>query len=216
MVISDSILRDVLTDVYWITGGPCAGKTTVTEILSRKHGFAVLPDRFSDYQARADLAEHPALRYPGPGTDWEWFFNRPIDEYVAWLEDVARSTLEFIVVDLLTEHPERPIIVERFTDPRTTMQLASPGSVALLFADEELVRQDLLQREDHRPILECIQANTTDPAAAEENVIAATIEHARRRHRSAVEAGVPVLTRRQETCAEELVWEVEEIFGLGH
>ena len=216
MMISDSIVREALADVYWITGGACAGKTTVTEVLSQKHGFTVFPDRISEYQTRADLQAMPAMRYPRPGTDWEWFFNRPVDEYVTWLEDVARCVLEFIVVDLIKETRTRPVIVEQFAEPSATMSIAATGSVALMFAEEELVRSDLLHRDDHGMILECIEAHTRDPRTAEANVVAASVEIARRRREWTTHAGIPVLTREGATRPEELVWQVEECFGLEH
>jgi hypothetical protein len=162
-------LRERLQEVYWITGGACAGKTTVTHLLSHKHGIEVLPDRIGEYRATADFGEFPALRDPNPNTDWEWFFNRPIDEYVCWLEDMAAAMMQFILTDLVGSGFGRPIIVEQFTDPAQTAAIVPRNRVIAMFADEGLIEEELLQRADHKMILECIEANVRDPRAAKTN-----------------------------------------------
>lgn len=93
MRIADSIIKDNLDHVYWITGGACAGKTTASNLLAKTHGFTIFPDRHSDYQRAADFSEFPALRIPWPGTDWEWFFGRPLEAYVRWLEESESAAL---------------------------------------------------------------------------------------------------------------------------
>ena len=95
MRIANSVLSPHLADVYWITGGACAGKTTVTALLSEKHGFSVFPDRMREYQNAADFNEFPSMRYPRPSTDWEWFFNRDVDSYAGWLEENIAAQLEY-------------------------------------------------------------------------------------------------------------------------
>ena len=212
--ISDTILRARLQDVYWITGGACSGKTTVTELLAKKHGLAVFPDRVSEYQAAADLDEFPQLRDPSPETDWEWFFNRPIDEYVKWLQDVNSALLQFILVDLLSGNLPRPIVVEQFTNPAETAAIAAHASVVSMYTTEDLLRAELLNRADHRMILDCIKANTSNPSAAEANVINASLEAARRSLALAESAGCKIIYRTKDTRPEDLLLQVEVHFGL--
>jgi hypothetical protein len=71
MTITDSIPREALADLFWITGGPCAGKITVAEILSRTHGFAVFSRQDLRLPGSSGPREIPAMQYPRPRIDWE-------------------------------------------------------------------------------------------------------------------------------------------------
>ena len=214
MRIADSILRDRLSHVYWITGSACAGKTTVTGLLAEKHGFTIFPDRHADYQQAADFSEFPALRIPRPGTDWEWFFSRPVDEYVRWLEESVAADLEFAVVDLLSESTDKRILVDTVIDPLSLIKISAWDRVICMFGTEEMIRRELMHRDDHRNILDCIQTNTSDPAAMEENVVISAIEYSRRSRNNAVSVGAKIVERLSETTKADLFAEIERHFDL--
>ena len=74
-------LRDV---VYWIGGGTCAGKSTVADILSTKHGLTPYhaDDHWDDHVERADPTAHPFLHRLGSTGPGDWF-RRPHDEGIA-------------------------------------------------------------------------------------------------------------------------------------
>lgn len=54
MKISDRLLRQYLDHVYWICGGPCGGKSTMTNLLSSKWdmNYYSSDDHTFDYQKR--------------------------------------------------------------------------------------------------------------------------------------------------------------------
>jgi hypothetical protein len=212
--ISNSVLKNHLRDVYWITGGACAGKTTVANLLAAKYGFAVFPDRFSEYQQAADFDLFPALRYPNPTVDWEWFFNRDINDYVGWLEHVCADLLQFIVVDLIGGEFPRPIIVEQFTEPVRTAAIAARDRMVTLYATDTLIESELLARPDHAMILECINENTKNPKEAERNVIRASVEASHRSLDRATSVDCRILRRSEDTQPQELLTQVENHFGL--
>ena len=213
MRIADSILKERLDHVYWITGGPCAGKTTVTALLAEKHGFAIFPDRHSDYQQAADFSDFPALRIPWPGTDWEWFFGRSIEESARWLDESEAADLEFKIVDLLAEPKCKKILVDTTADPRSLMKISGRNNVVSMFGEDEMIRRELLHRADHKMILDCIQANTSDPAAMEKNVVSSAVEFSHRQRGKADAAEVKVIQRLPDTTRGELLAAVEEHFG---
>ena len=39
MIFQDNIMKEYLKNVYFITGTPCGGKTTVSRALAEKYGF---------------------------------------------------------------------------------------------------------------------------------------------------------------------------------
>jgi hypothetical protein len=214
MRIADSILSDHLKHVYWITGGPCAGKTTVTNLLAEKYGLSVFPDRHSEYQQIADKAEFPAMRIPWPGTDWEWFFNRPTDEYVRWLEESLSAELEFQIVDLLKTSDKERLIVDTCADPLALHQISAPSRVICLFGDDDLIRRDLLHRDDHKMILDCIRANTASPETSERLVAESGVEFSHRLQKRAEASEGKILRRTDRTAPDELLARVEKHFRL--
>jgi hypothetical protein len=200
--------------VYWITGGACAGKTTVTALLASKHGVRVFPDRHTEYQQEADFSEFPALRFPWPGTDWEWFFGRSVEESARWLDESTSADLEFKIADLLAEPRDRDIVVDVIADPQVLVRIAGVNRVVCLFGGEGMIRRELLHREDHKMILDCIRENTSDPARMEESVVSAAIEMSRRQRDSAVAAGARIIQRLPDTNPADLLTEVAEHFGF--
>ena len=39
MIFQDNVIKEYLKNVYFITGTPCGGKTTVSRALAEKYGF---------------------------------------------------------------------------------------------------------------------------------------------------------------------------------
>lgn len=117
-------------------------------------------------------------------------------------------------MDLLGEPKDGKILVDVIADPQTLTSIASWNNIVCLFGSDDMIRNELLHRNDHKMILDCIQENTSDPAAMVENVVSAAIESSRRQMARAKAAGVKILKRRQETTPEELLAAVEKHFRL--
>ena len=83
-----------------------------------------------------------------------------------------------------------------------------------MFGQDEMIRRELLHRADHKMILDCIQANTSDPAAMEQNVVSSAVEFSHRQRGRAAAAEVKVIQRLADTTRDELLAAVEEHFGL--
>ena len=39
MIVQDNVIKEYLKNVYFISGTPCAGKTTITRALGKKYGI---------------------------------------------------------------------------------------------------------------------------------------------------------------------------------
>lgn len=62
-----TVERD-LSDVYWIRGSGCSGKSSIAKILELEHGFTAYhcDDQWGEHEARSTPAKHPAtLRVRG-------------------------------------------------------------------------------------------------------------------------------------------------------
>ena len=57
MIFQDNVIKEYLKNVYFITGTPCGGKTTVSRALAEKYGFEMLLIRRLRYICMADHAK---------------------------------------------------------------------------------------------------------------------------------------------------------------
>lgn len=53
MEIKDNVLKEYLKNVYFVTGTPCGGKTTISRALGAKHNLPVydVDEEFTMHQA---------------------------------------------------------------------------------------------------------------------------------------------------------------------
>ena len=56
MIFQDNIIKEYLRNVYFISGTPCGGKTTITRALGEKYNIPVyvIDDQMSVHQLKAD------------------------------------------------------------------------------------------------------------------------------------------------------------------
>ena len=52
MIFQDNVIKEYLKNVYFITGTPCGGKTTVSRALEEKYGFELfdVDERFDEHK----------------------------------------------------------------------------------------------------------------------------------------------------------------------
>jgi hypothetical protein len=158
MNISNNILKYHLRNVYFLSGTACGGKTTMSKILSEKHGFLLYKDNiyYDEHKKIASIEEQPALTKTFPS--WENYFSRPVPEYSQWLSDSCSEELEFILVDLLKVPSDQKIIADLHMTPEIAKQITDYNRIAFLVTEPDLVIRDYYDREHHREILECIMS----------------------------------------------------------
>ena len=63
MIFQDNVIKEYLRNVYFITGTPCGGKTTITRALGEKYGIPVyvIDDQFTIHQAMSDREHQPNM-----------------------------------------------------------------------------------------------------------------------------------------------------------
>ncbi|MBQ6095309.1 MAG: AAA family ATPase, partial [Lachnospiraceae bacterium] len=61
MIFQDNIVKEYLKNVYFITGTPCGGKTTISRALSKMYGIPVydIDERFEEHQKMSDAEHQP-------------------------------------------------------------------------------------------------------------------------------------------------------------
>lgn len=118
--------------VYWIGGSPCAGKTTISNIIAQEFGWLVYSiDRyFETYLQRADSNKHPHLTaYSQLGL--KQFLLQDPQKQLEQIIGMSQEQFEFILDDLAqlkVDNPENIILVEgsNILADSVSSQIASP------------------------------------------------------------------------------------------
>lgn len=63
MKIKDKIIKEYLKNVYFVTGTPCGGKTTISRVLAEKHCFTVydVDEKFANHKSLSNSIDQPAM-----------------------------------------------------------------------------------------------------------------------------------------------------------
>ena len=85
MLFQDNVLKEYLKNVYFITGTPCGGKTTISRELAKRHNLLVydVDEQFEQHQKLSNSVLQPAMNKQF--TDADEFFGRTVEEYKHWL-----------------------------------------------------------------------------------------------------------------------------------
>lgn len=79
MIFQDNVIKEYLKNVYFITGTPCGGKTTVSRALAKKYGFELfdVDERFDEHKKMSNPLFQPAMNTYFNSADE--FFGRKLD-----------------------------------------------------------------------------------------------------------------------------------------
>lgn len=101
MIFQDNVVKEYLKNVYFITGTPCGGKTTISRELGRKHNFLVydVDERFSQHKKMSSPVYQPAMNKVFKNADE--FFDRTVENYSKWLLKNTREQLDYVLMDLI-------------------------------------------------------------------------------------------------------------------
>ncbi|HIJ65972.1 MAG TPA: hypothetical protein HPP77_08460 [Candidatus Hydrogenedentes bacterium] len=214
MKIADSVLAAHLRNVLWIGGGAYGGKTTVTDLLADKRGFTAYhpEDYFHQHKDMCSYQDHPAMLRPFLG--WEWFFNRPIDEYSAAILETDREHFEWVIVDLVKMSQHATVVVDgHMLDPAFLMRIAPRDNVIFLFADGPTIREGFFAREDKHDLLGVINS-LQNPEGTRKHVLEVACEVSARKLERVRVSGLKYILRSGDSSAEDTLLQVEEHFGL--
>ena len=112
MIFQNNIIKEYLKNVYFITGTPCGGKTTITRALGKKYGIPVyvIDDQFTIHQLKSDEEHQPCMNRQFKDADE--FFGRSVEEYRDWLIGNSREQLDYVLLDLIKLSRDRIILCD--------------------------------------------------------------------------------------------------------
>lgn len=213
MKINDHYLKEQLKHVYWLNGGCCAGKTTMTKKFVEELGFQTLEDNVLNYRPFTKAAEYPALQYPHPDLNWDEWFNRPQNEYCEWLLQIVEEMMEFFVIDLLKMPADIPVIIDLGIMPERILPFVPKERMICLYTSDEEIERLFFFREDHKMILDVINL-TANPAETITNGNKNVVKFSRDIRNACVKSGIKTLERTTSLSVEEQFRVVCEHFGL--
>ena len=214
MYLNDTYLKEKLKHVYWLTGGPCSGKTTMTKALYQSYGFKQLDLLFSVYRDYFDDPKYDPMKIPYSGMDWEWYFNRPLDEYIEWMLVTCRRVLDFFLIDLLAESSDKPIVIDCGVEVEYLLPFIQKEHIIGFFTSDEEITKKYLHRDDHNMIWVCINKNVEDKDAAINNVNNAMIGYSNAVKKSCESYGIKQIIRTPDLSVKEQLEQVVKYFKL--
>ena len=201
------------SNVYFLLGCPCAGKTTVGNILVQKYNmlyFSGDNKRF-DYYKLAEKEKHPFMTMDASDF-WSW----TLDEMVAWEKGVISEQTPYILNDLneLSKSNEL-ILFEGMLDLSTVSKIVPANQIVYLSVEKSVCEREFFTREDHRGMIENIM-NTPDISEDEKQrrIFMRKAAAINAFHVNANEFGVQTFMREETRTAHEMAEKVAGYFGL--
>jgi len=123
-----------LEHVFWLGGSPCAGKSSISEIIASRFGLDVyhVDEAFERHAQNFDPIRHPALtKWLASSCNQRWM--QPIDSLMRDAIGCYQEHFTMILEEVLSL-PERPLLVEGTALlPRDVAGLLSQPSHAIWF-----------------------------------------------------------------------------------
>lgn len=213
MIFQDNVIKEYLKNVYFITGTPCGGKTTIARALAKRHGFLV-------YDVDAQFAEHrkisSALLQPTMNTvfsDADAFFGRTVAEYRRWLVDSTREQLDFALLDLIRLSQNQIVLCDCHLPLEQAETLTEPSRIVFLLRDPSNIVEEYCNRPDHQDFSRFLHsASDPEKAKAVCNETLQTLNEGL--YHTVKNSDYFWLERTSASTVEETIRKVEQHFGF--
>jgi hypothetical protein len=202
-----------LPDVFWIGGSPCAGKSSIADMLAREYNLQLYhcDEHYEAHLRRADPVRHPVMS-AATGKSWDEVWMHPVDFLVAREIAFYREEFDLILKDLLAMPRSAPLCAEgaALLPECVAPLLDRPNRGVWIVPTEEFQRKEYARRDWVANILrQCI-----DPQLAWENWMGRDAQFARVVAQQAVSLGFEVLEVDGSGTIAENARRVAEQFGL--
>lgn len=198
--------------IYWIGGSPCAGKSAIAEILSKKHGLTYykVDDHFERHIRMANADEHPVcMDFLTLDVDQVWM--APVQTQLEREILIYRELFDFVLADLL--RVEKPVLVEGAGClPELVYPYTGLGQKAVwIVPTETFQRYHYGQRSWAKNIIK----DCRDPQQAYDLWMSRDVAYAKTVQKQCSDLNLPFLVVNGETSIKEnAAWAAEQL-GLG-
>lgn len=211
MIFQDNVLKEYLKNVYFITGTPCGGKSTISKILAKRHNFAVynIDEQFSIHQKIVDSKFQPSMTKKFKNADE--FFGRSVEEYTKWLIDNTREQLDFVLLDLIRLSQNQIVLCDCDLTVENADRLSDISRVAFLIKEPSNLIEDYCNRPDHQDFNDFINSCTNVNKA--KSTCNQTLRNLNtKRYNEIKNSRYFWLERNENSSVEETVYKVEQHF----
>ncbi len=160
MIFQDNVMKEYLKNVYFITGTPCGGKTTLSHALAQKYGFELfdIDERFEEHKKISDPLFQPAMNTSFKSADE--FFGRTVEEYKNWLLKNTREQLEFVLLDLIRLSENKRVLCDCHLTVAQALAFSEPARVVFLIKDPSNLVDEYGNRPDHQGFFQYLNSAT--------------------------------------------------------
>ena len=149
MIFQDNVIREYLKNVYFITGTPCGGKTTISRELAKRHNLLVydIDEQFANHQKLSNPVFQPSMNKVFKDADE--FFGRTVTEYKKWLIDNTREQLDFVLLDLIRLSQNQIVLCDCHLTVEEAAKFTETSRIVFLIKEPSNLVDDYCNRPDH-------------------------------------------------------------------
>ncbi len=208
-----STQNELLTDVFWIGGSPCSGKSTIAELLTVKYTFTYYncDEAYSSHVSRCRPELQPIMTKVKQ-LSLDELFSRPVDQQVIETIQFYQEEFEFIREDVKSLSSSQPILVEgaALLPHLVAPFLGTTNQGIWIIPTPSFQKEKYSKRDWIQSILE----QCRNPTQSFENWMDRDIAFAQCIHQEAADQGLKVMVTDGGTTIEENAALVEAHFQL--
>ncbi len=213
MIFQDNVIKEYLKNVYFITGTPCGGKTTISRELAKRHNLLVydIDEQFENHKKLSNAIFQPAMNKVFKDADA--FFGRTVEEYKQWLIDNTREQLDFVLLDLIRLSQNQIVLCDCHLTMEQAEKITDVSRIVFLIKEPSNLVDDYCNRPDHQGFNAFI--NSTSDTEKAKAVCSATLKSLNEKSYELIKnSDYFWLERSENSTVEETVRKVEQHFGL--
>lgn len=213
MIFQDNVIKEYLKNVYFITGTPCGGKTTISRELAKRHNLLVydIDEQFASHQKLSNFAFQPSMNKVFKNADE--FFGRTVEEYKKWLIDNTREQLDFVLLDLIRLSQNQIVLCDCHLTVEEAEKLTEASRIVFLIKEPSNLVDDYCNRPDHQGFSNFI--NSTSDIEKAKVICNATLRSLNEKKCNDIkDSNYCWIERTPKSTVEETVRKVEQHFGF--
>ena len=213
MIFQDNVIKEYLKNVYFISGTPCGGKTTISRELAKRHDLLVydIDEEFERHQILSAPTYQPSMNRTFKDADE--FFGRTVEEYKQWLISNTREQLDFVLMDLICFSQNRKVVCDCHLTMEQAQMIAEPSRVVFLIKAPQNLVDEYCNRPDHQGFRNFIYS-ASDVGKAKATCSATLQSLNEKSYTDIKNSDFFWLERTSESTVEGTVAQVEKHFGF--
>ena len=206
-------IRQNLAHIFWMGGSPCSGKSSIAELLLRRHElqYYQCDGAFAEHGRRVSALGQPTFHKLLTMT-WDEIWTRPVDLQIREEIAIYREEFDMILDDLLALPPSPPILAEgaALLPDCVNDVLWNPHQAIWIIPSESFQRE---RYPDRGPWVQDILRHCADPDLAFRNWMDRDVAFARWVTGKATALGMRLLEVNGEHAVAEYAQTVTQHFG---